>query len=50
MNVIRELIPYDTGIPATEFFDLVWVYPERFGFPGDGSLEIVVSEGFEGVV
>ena len=50
MSVVWESIPYDAGVPATEGFDLMWVYPERPEFPGDGSLEFVVSKGFEGFV
>lgn len=50
MNVVREIVPYDAGVPATEIFDLVWVYPQRSGFSGDRGLEFVVSEGFEGIV
>jgi len=48
MNMLRELVPYDAGIPVTKFFDMVGVYPERLGFSGDGDLEFVVAEGCEG--
>ena len=49
VNVMWELVPYDAGVPATEVFRLVGVYPERSGFSGDCGLVFVVSEGFEGV-
>ena len=47
MNVVWEPVPYDAGIPVTEFLDLVRVYPECSGLSGDGGLEFVVSEGRE---
>lgn len=49
MNMLRELVPNDAGIPVTEFFDLVRVYPERLGFSSDGDLGFVVADGCEGV-
>ena len=49
MNVMRELVPYNIGVPVTEVFDVVWVYPDCSGFFSNRSLEFVVSEGFEGV-
>lgn len=50
VNMVWELVPYETGIPATEVFYLVRIYSDRSGFSGDGGLEFVVSKGFEGVV
>jgi len=49
VNMLRKLVPHDAGVPVAEFFDLVRVYPECLGFPGDGDLEFVVAEGLEGM-
>lgn len=48
VNVVWELIPYDTGIQVTKSFDVVRVYPESFGFSCNCGMEFVVSKGFEG--
>ena len=50
MGVVREPVPYNAGVPATEVFDLVRVYSKRPGFPGDGGMEFMVAKGFEGAL
>jgi len=50
VNVVWEPVPNDGGVPIEESFDVLRVYPERFGFSGDCGLVVVVPEGFEGFV
>ena len=49
VDMLREPVPYDAGVPVPKFFDMVRVYPERLGFSSDGGLEFVVAEGREGM-
>ena len=49
VDVMWEPVPYYAGIPVTEFFDLMGIYPQRSGFSGNGDLEFVVADGGERV-
>ena len=47
VDVVWELVPYDAGVPVIKSLDVMRVYPECLGFPGDCGLVVVVPEGFK---